>query len=323
MIEDFQSRLGKKMTQFIAYKRSQGRIYTARICYLKEFDEYCLSHSDPKFLTKGILEPFLDAKLEYLSSAHRSWITIFRQFGLYLHVVGENDSYIVSSKYKFKEVQKLPYCMTENEITYFFDICDEWASGNHDRFGKYLLIPAYFRLLHATGLRTFEGRWLKVSDVHLDDNFIDVMRSKDNRDRRIYLNDDLADYLKEYDRSISVFYPNREWFFPSINNTRNTATFFSSWFKIFWKKADLYKENSQNPTPYSFRHHFAITNILRWVSEGKNVEAMLPYLMRVMGHASLDSTYYYIHVIPEYFTIFSEKIKNLENRLPEVTPYED
>jgi len=45
---------------------------------------------------------------------------------------------------------------------------------------------------------------------------------------------------------------------------------------------------------------------------------MLPYLMNYMGHASIKSTFYYIHLIPEFFGVYSEKTKALESMIPEV-----
>ena len=52
--------------------------------------------------------------------------------------------------------------------------------------------------------------------------------------------------------------------------------------------------------------------------EGKDVHAMLPYLMRYMGHASLESTYYYIHLIPDYFPQYSALSASTEAMIPEV-----
>ena len=34
--------------------------------------------------------------------------------------------------------------------------------------------------------------------------------------------------------------------------------------------------------------------------------SMLPYLMRYMGHSSIEKTYYYIHLIPDYFGNYAE-----------------
>ena len=43
------------------------------------------------------------------------------------------------------------------------------------------------------------------------------------------------------------------------------------------------------------RHHFAYANIERWMTQGRDVTAMLPYLARYMGHAGFESTFYYVN----------------------------
>lgn len=53
------------------------------------------------------------------------------------------------------------------------------------------------------------------------------------------------------------------------------------------------------------------------------VDAMLPYLMRNMEHASIDTTYYYLHIIPDYSPEFNDKVKKLEFIVPEVIEYEE
>ena len=73
-----------------------------------------------------------------------------------------------------------------------------------------------------------------------------------------------------------------------------------------------------NPRAYDFRHHFACANIMRWSSEGNDVHAMLPYLMRYMGHSSLESTYYYIHLIPDFFPQYRGMTASTEELIPEV-----
>jgi integrase len=37
----------------------------------------------------------------------------------------------------------------------------------------------------------------------------------------------------------------------------------------------------------------------RWLDDGKDLLAMLPYLRAYMGHRSLSETAYYIHILPE------------------------
>ncbi len=45
---------------------------------------------------------------------------------------------------------------------------------------------------------------------------------------------------------------------------------------------------------------------------------MLPYLSRYMGHASFDSTYYYIHTSPDFMDAYADITDKTQSLLPEV-----
>ena len=66
------------------------------------------------------------------------------------------------------------------------------------------------------------------------------------------------------------------------------------------------------------RHHFALSNLNRWATDGVDVNSMLPYLSRYMGHSCIESTDYYLHLVPEFFHTFSEKVRPTETLLPEL-----
>ena len=69
-------------------------------------------------------------------------------------------------------------------------------------------------------------------------------------------------------------------------------------FKSIWKVAYPGFSGSKHPRIYDFRHYFAWTTINGWVREGKDVNAMLPYLMRYMGHNCIKHTLYYFRFVP-------------------------
>ena len=50
---------------------------------------------------------------------------------------------------------------------------------------------------------------------------------------------------------------------------------------------------------YFFRHRYASTVLQKWLSEGRDLYAMLPYLSAYMGHEDFSYTAYYIHLLPE------------------------
>ena len=85
-----------------------------------------------------------------------------------------------------------------------------------------------------------------------------------------------------------------------------------------WDEAGLPRPLAgRQPVPYDFRHHFAYACIERWRIQGKDVHAMLPYLSRYMGHASFDSTYYYIHTSPDFLDAYNGITQASQDLLPE------
>ena len=62
----------------------------------------------------------------------------------------------------------------------------------------------------------------------------------------------------------------------------------------------------RQPRLYDLRHTFATHRLHQWVKEGKDVNACLAYLSEYMGHSNLESTAYYIHLLPTLYTDLPE-----------------
>jgi integrase len=54
------------------------------------------------------------------------------------------------------------------------------------------------------------------------------------------------------------------------------------------------------------------------MAQGIDVTAMLPYLARYMGHATIESTYYYIHTSPDFMDSYADITGQSPSVLPEV-----
>ena len=170
-----------------------------------------------------------------------------------------------------------------------------------------LILSVRQHLMHSCGLRTGETRLLAPAHVHLRDGHIDIMWSKGNRSRRLPLTGDVIQVLAACDQaSRRQFGPSRRTFFVSAAGNQVTATTVGSMFNRIWDQAGLPRPaGGQQPRPYDFRHHFAYANIERWMAHGTDVTAMLPYLARYMGHATIESTYYYIHTSPDFMDAYA------------------
>ena len=74
-------------------------------------------------------------------------------------------------------------------------------------------------------------------------------------------------------------------------------------FRRIWKQAYPNFILGSRPRAFDFRHHFAWANLNRWAAEMLDVNVMLPYLMRYMGHQSISNTLYYFHFVPDFLPI--------------------
>jgi len=314
---EYISKLATDIEGFIDFKNALGIKYKTSSYYLKELDRYNYSHGNYSTLTKEIAEGWATQQTEKSTSQNRSWIPPIREFGRYLQNLGHPDAYVLDDRFKIQHYHAEVYLMAEKEIQAFFRECDSFVLRNKIP-GRPYVLPALYRFLYCCGARCGEARNLKCQDVHLDKDYVDILHAKAHRDRRLYLSEELVKYLVNYDHAISRIFPGREYFFPSIHGGMCSSLTVSVNFRNIWLSAGLKCDGKVKPRAYDFRHHFACANIMKWSAEGKDIHAMLPYLMRYMGHSSLESTYYYIHLLPDFFPQYKILVSPTEGLLPEV-----
>lgn len=318
----FISALGPSLEAFIKFKHSIGIQYSASVqWYLKSLDRYNFEHGNSPVLCKSLVVGWSIERSEHSNSKRGYWISPVREFGRYLQCMGDSDAYILESPVSRNSYRPEVYLLSNSEIQRFFKECDSYVLRKKTP-GRPYVYPALYRFLYCCGARCGEARHLRCENVHLNDGYLDILQSKGHRDRRLFLSDELISYLKDYDSAIGICFPEREYFFPSPSGNVISESSVPFNFRKIWLAAGLKRDGKVKPRPYDFRHHFACANIARWSKEGKNVMSMLPYLMRYMGHSSLEKTYYYIHLIPDYFGNYAVATESLENLLPEVESYE-
>lgn len=320
-MNSFISSLAPALNDFVTLKNSLGIEYKTSAVYLRQLDKYNYEHNNAQTLTKEIAEGWAIQHSSKSTTNDRSWIPPIREFGRYLQSIGDSEAYVLDNRFTIQRYHAEVYLLSENEIQVFFKECDSYVL-RHNALGRPYVLPAFYRFLYCCGVRCAEARNLKCKDVHLDKGYVDILKSKAHKDRRLFLSDALITYLEKYESAIDKCFPNREYFFPGGNGGIVSPTAVSANFRNIWISAGMPRDGKTKPRAYDFRHHFACANIMRWSINRKNVHAMLPYLMRYMGHASLESTYYYIHLIPDYFAQYTTLTASMEDLIPEVEEYE-
>ena len=304
--------------EFLAYKRSNGYIYQTGDYYLMKYVAFAEAMV-PSILipSKETVNAFVSNYTDTPGSLYNS-VAVLREFSRYLVNRGYKDAYIFPNNRVRLPMPIQPYFFTEDEINAFFRECDSVKEIQYLK-GRHWVLPALYRLLYCCGLSCKEARTLKSENVFLDEGFLDILQSKGPRSRRIFISDELAEYLKSYDNEISVLFPHRHTFFPNKEDRPYSADMLNKNFHRFWYYAFPEKKDSGiSVRPYDVRHHFAYANMNRWLMEGKNVNAMLPYLMKYMGHSDVQSTLYYFHLVPDIYGAIVEKSLSSEELIPEV-----
>ncbi len=319
-MNDASTSLDRLAEQFLTYKRALGVKYKTGEYYLRNFLTYANSNNPTAQVPDKELVSGWCARAAGNPGCLYNMAAVIREFGKYLCMNGYDNAYILPPKRCAQLEPHLPHFFTAAEIRAFFNHCDK-IQKRKEWPGRELVIPAIFRLLYCCGLRCREARMLLYSDVCLEDKHIDIKASKGSS-RRIFISDGLAEVLKRYDEQMARIIPDQAYFFPRNQCEPYKESFVFANFNRIWREALPHFCSPIKPRAFDFRHHFAYANLNRWAEQGKDVNVMLAFLMRYMGHANIQSTLYYFHFVPEYFGAFAQKAQALESLVPEV-PHEE
>ncbi|MCQ9164196.1 tyrosine-type recombinase/integrase [Arthrobacter sp. STN4] len=311
----FTSVFAEELRRYLAFKQDMGCYGSSRIWYLRSFDAYCTEHGVTCFDQPTVEGWVISKKASQLGSPP-SWMSYIRDFGRWMRTHGNPEAYVLAESWRAGFAHSRPYLLSRDEIKLFFQSAAELKTTSPWKWQS----VAFFGLMHSCGLRTCETRRLRPQDVDLEKAGIDVLWSKGNRSRRLPITAEIIDILAECDRtSRKIFGQQRPRFFVSSTPAPVAPASIGVMFNRIWDHAGLPRAiDGIQPHPYSFRHHFAYANIERWMAEGTDVNAMLPYLSRYMGHASLDSTYYYIHTSPDFMDGYAALTRDGQGVFPEV-----
>ena len=146
-----------------------------------------------------------------------------------------------------------------------------------------------------------EGRELKRSDVDLRTGEIQIVNSKWHRSRIVVMSDDMLSLMKRYTIARDSVSPDSVYLFPNSRGIPYTAAFMQKKLVGFFSAANpnVPKEFLPPIRVYDLRHRFATAVLNKWLDAGMDINSRLPYLQTYMGHDNIESTAYYIHILPE------------------------
>lgn len=280
---------------------------TKYLCYsLKRFDQFCARHRcETANLGHDLVSGWIDEETALCgSTVIRARAAAIRKLARFLISTGKDaDAYILPDGYcAYKPCEKHPpYIFTDDELSAFFAVTDNFPYNVRFDPLAPTVAPVMFRLMYTCGLRPNEARELKKRDVHLETGEILVIHNKTRKQRYVVMSDDMREMCVDYEGEFKTVAPDSEYFFPRKSGECYTERQLGALFNACWRLAnpDLQKAKLPRARSYDLRHRFASAVLNKWLDEGQDLYAMLPFLRTYMGHEKLSATAYYIHILPE------------------------
>jgi integrase/recombinase XerD len=318
----FKSPLAPYITGLIEQKRACGYAYVYQENVLESFDRFCIeqSHSVNTITRDLVMEWAVQRSTE--GKNHRNQrVSFVRQLALYMLSLGLN-AYV--PRHYASETVSTPHILSMRELTEFYAAVDSYEPPQPSlrRLGHTYRI--LFRLYYCCGLRLAEACRLRRSCVDLKEGSIRILHSKGNKDRLVPLSADVQSICADYDAMMQRIVPDREWFFPGIRPDRPfEKTAIDRKFRQLWALTPSAVAVDKRPTIQCLRHTFVVNKVNEWMDAGLDLGAMMPYLSRYLGHASIAETQYYYHAIAQAFTIVRRHDALSVNIIPEVDTHEE
>ena len=305
----------------INQKKSCGFIYDNQEYGFKKFDDFCIYHkySNPLITREIAMEWAVQRDTESINFRNQR-VSFLRQLSLYMNSLGI-ESYI--PRQQPSAAVNIPYIPDSNDLRELFKVIDEQCLDK--KYGNIFLMgyKVLYRLYYCCGLRLSEGLNLLQKDVDLENGILRIIQSKGDKDRLVFMTDDLTEICRKFDYIVSQDNSNRKWFFPGRRDGKPLhKSGVCGKFKQFWKMTECSKYCEKVPTIHSLRHAFVVDRINQWMIEGISLETMMPYLSRYLGHSGIKDTMYYYHQVRKAFQIVRQKDYLSGQIIPEVVIYE-
>jgi hypothetical protein len=246
------------------------------------------------------------AWMEDNSGSHGSERTVrgsvIRKFAMYMNGIG-GAAYVLPEKMYGHTSAFVPYIFTDDELIRLFAAIDRISPSAAQPY-KQEVLPVMFRLIYTCGLRPAEARTLKTENVYLDSGEVLITGTKRNKNRIVVMSEDMRTLCVDYNEWRTCFPFESGYFFPRADGEAFASTTILREFQRCWKNAnpDISEENLPSVRVYDLRYRFATATVQRWLDDGSDLNAKLPFLRAYMGHDSFAQTAYYIHLLPTNLT---------------------
>ncbi len=275
-----------RFKQYLQLERSLSinsiEAYADDLKKLENYSELFNGYQTPDKFSYKQLQQFIEwfAKIGFSAASQArviSGIKTFYKFLILENDIQKNPAELLETP---KLTRKIPIFLNVEEIDQLLSLIDR--SNNEGERNMSML-----ETLYSCGLRVSELVNLKITDLHLNSDYIKIT-GKGNKDRLVPIGKIAKKLILNYLTTIRVKYPVKKEFVDILFLNRRGGKL--SRVMVFYIIKDLAEKAGIKKTlsPHSFRHSFA-THLVEGGADLRAVQEML-------GHESITTTEIYTHL---------------------------
>ena len=260
--------------------------YTDDLKKLQNYSELFLGGQTPDKFSFKQLQNFIEwiATLGFSASTQGrvvSGIKTFYKFLLLENDIKQNPADLLETP---KIPRKLPVFLTIEEIDKMLGGIDRSTQEGERNYSM-------LETLYSCGLRVSELTGLRITDLHLNENYIKVV-GKGNKERLVPIGQSAAKYINLYRQTqrqhLQVAAGHEDILFLNRHGRKLSRVMIFLIIRELVQQAGIKK----NVSPHTFRHSFA-THLVEGGADLRAVQEML-------GHESITTTEIYTHLDREF-----------------------
>ncbi len=287
-LENLQTHLSK----MLEYRKAAGYAAKTYVSMLTPFIDFCgRSYPEAEAVSREMVDAWLGSR-RYSVNNQAVFISCLRQYTRFINFLGA-QAFVPDDDYTVRKILYEPYSFTDSELAALFDSIDRFVPGmGENRHRSELVLPIIFRMMYCCGMRPGEPVRLMCEDVNLISGDIYIRQTKTHKDRHIIMSEDMRSLCARYDEKSG----SRSHFF-EYDGKPYTTRWVRKQFQRCWDRSGIPPHGK--PRPYDLRHAFASRSLMKWIDQGLDVMALLPFLSSYMGHSDISGTLYYVHLLPD------------------------
>jgi integrase len=304
--------LGQAIARFLAHQRALGRGYD-NVERILESLRRCVVQASSADLDQALFDRWCDGFRERSANTRRGRQLIVRKFCLFRRRT-EPDCFVPDSLYFARpQPHPAPFIVEPEHVARMLSATDQLVPTPGSP-----LLPAVMRiavvLLYTAGLRRGELQRLTLADVDPQSGVLRITASKFHKSRWVPLSPSARGELQRYLRERLVAPLDLRPSAPLLcNRSRGcrgyTGEGLSEGIHKLFDAAGVRDCEGRRPRIHDMRHGFAREALIRWYRAGADLQAQLPKLAMYMGHVSIVSTAYYLHLVPTVAALASARFE--------------